>query len=144
MKRYGCYYAPVLFFLASAAWAQAPVQSFSDVPSKVEKGEGVRVILRDGTMVGGRFDSISGSTVRLSGRDIAGSMVKEIQKKRPDSTTNGALIGCWHRGRRYCVHGEVQQQRLGMFGSSYANLCSNIRRGRRRSWSDNRQPHLEV
>jgi hypothetical protein len=89
----------VLFlFMAPVASAQEPVRSFADLPSRVQKGEHIKVKLRDGTTIGGRFDGASGSSLRLipSGntvREIPGATVTEIRKRRPDSVWNGVLIG---------------------------------------------------
>jgi hypothetical protein len=88
----------LFFLLAENMWAQEPVRSLADLPTRVQRGDKVKVRLRDGTTVTGRFDNVSGSSLRLfpSGsavREISGANVTEIRKQRPDSVWNGVLIG---------------------------------------------------
>jgi hypothetical protein len=88
----------VFLAVVSSAWAQDPLQSLSDLPQRVQKGDRVRVTAKDGTVINGRFDSVSNSSVRLSDsgsalREIPGPTIKEIQRKRPESAWNGVLIG---------------------------------------------------
>src|SRR4030095_8042995 len=88
----------VFLLFGGGVGGQGAVQSLADLPSRVQKGERVKVTLRDGTIVGARFDSVSGSSLRVmsSGktiREIPGSSVTQITKRREDSVMNGLLIG---------------------------------------------------
>ena len=88
----------VLFAFTATAWAQEPVRTLSDLPSRVQKGDRIRVKLRDGMVVSGRFDSVAGSSLRLSAsrnslRELSEITVAEVEKKRHDSVWNGAAIG---------------------------------------------------
>jgi hypothetical protein len=92
----GCFAA--FLVVVSTAWAQEPLQSLSELPQRVQKGDRVKVTAKDGTVISGRFDSVSNSSVRLNGsgsglREIPGTTIKEIQRKRPESAWNGVLIG---------------------------------------------------
>lgn len=58
----------------------------------------MKITLLDGTIISARFDSASDSLLRVKEskktlREIPGSTVKEITKKRPESGWNGVLIG---------------------------------------------------
>jgi hypothetical protein len=83
---------------AATLLAQEPVTSLPDLSSRVlQKDDRIHVIVRSGSSVKGRFDSVVGSSVRIrsGGRtqDISGDSITEIKKQRPDSNLNGLLIG---------------------------------------------------
>ena len=86
-----------LLSFVTVVWAQQPAQSLSDVAQKVQKGDRVKVTAKDGTVVSGRFDDVSGSSLRISisgkPQDFPVATIKEISRKRPEPGWNGALIG---------------------------------------------------
>jgi hypothetical protein len=64
----------------------------------VQKGDPVRITAKDGTIISGRFDTVSDSSLRISNsgrtpRDIPADTIAEVSRKRPESAWNGVLIG---------------------------------------------------
>ena len=87
-----------LFLFVSTAWAQEPTHSLPDLAQRLQKGDPVRVTAKDGTIISGRFDTASDSSLRLNGsgrtpRNIPADMISQVSRKRPESAWNGVLIG---------------------------------------------------
>jgi hypothetical protein len=98
MKKCSFLGAIAVLFFAANVWAQEPARSLSDLPPRLKKGDDVTVTLRDGKTIYGRYDSVSGSTLRLaeSGkriREVPETTISRIAKPKPDSIKNGLLIG---------------------------------------------------
>ena len=86
---------PILF--TGTLLAQKPAGSLSDLASRVQKGDQIEVVVGDGSILKGRYKSVTDSALqmRLKGRtqDISGMTITGIRKRRSDSNLNGALIG---------------------------------------------------
>ena len=82
---------------ASLALAQDPAQSLSALQSRIKVGDNLRVIDLSGKTTQGRFDGISGTSLRLtvSGnyREFPETSLAQVRVRRPDSVWNGTIAG---------------------------------------------------
>jgi hypothetical protein len=79
------------------AWAQEPVPSFDQVPTRVKVGDTVFVTDATGREVKGKILDLSAALLALrSGserQEFPAAQVKTLRWQKPDSLQNGALIG---------------------------------------------------
>ena len=88
---------PLILLTANLALAQEPARSLGALQSKIKIGDDLRVIELNGKKTQGRFDGVSGTSLRLvvngDHRELPESTLREITMSRPDRVWDGALIG---------------------------------------------------
>jgi hypothetical protein len=79
------------------ARAQGPVPSLGELRTKLLIGEKVQVTDSLGKKFEGKFDGVSGGSLRLivddTLQEFQQSRIREVTKRRPESRWDGALIG---------------------------------------------------
>ena len=84
--------SPVTF-----AHAQAPARSLEELQARLRTGDKIQVTDSMGKKTQGKFDGISGSSLRLivdgTRQEFLEARISEITKRRPESRWDGVLIG---------------------------------------------------
>lgn len=87
----------LVLFSANLAQAQAPTESFGDLQSRIGIGEKVQIIDIAGRKTEGRFEGVSGASLRLiadgARQEFLETQIREVRKRRPESRWDGVLIG---------------------------------------------------